>query len=379
MIDGPQGHLFDVPDDVTYLNCAYMSPQLRSVTAAGLAAVAAAEHPWEISVDDFFVPAEELRSRFAAVVGAGDDADGVALVPAVSYGVGVAAANLPIGPGRTVVVLAEQFPSHVYPWRAAVAAGGGTVRVVERRDDRSWTDGVLDEIDAATAVVAVPNVHWTDGSVVDLEVVGAAARDAGAALVVDATQSLGAMPFDVTAVRPDFVVAAGYKWLMGPYSLGYLWASPDRRDGVPLEHGWITRDGAEDFAGLVDYTDRLQSGARRYDVGERSNFVLVPMAIAALDQILAWGVADVADALGALTARIVEEAARRGFEPTADRGPHLLGLRRARGIPADLPAALAAHRVYVSVRGDSIRVSPHLYNDAGDVERLFAVLDDIVG
>ncbi len=377
MIDGPQRHLFDVPDDVTYLNCAYMSPQLRSVTEAGLAAVADAEHPWELSVDDFFGPAEELRGLVASVLGAGDDPDGVALVPAVSYGVGVAAANLPIGPGRTVVVLAEQFPSHVYPWRAAVADAGGTVRVVERRDDRSWTDGVLDAIDATTAVVAVPNVHWTDGSAVDLETVGAAARAVDAALVVDATQSLGAMPFDVFAVRPDFVVAAGYKWLMGPYSLGYLWASPERRDGVPLEHGWITRDGAEDFARLVDYTDRLQTGARRYDVGERSNFVLVPMAIAALEQILAWGVPDIADALGASTARIVEEAERRGFEPTADRGPHLLGLRHARGIPDGLPAALAAHRVHVSVRGDSIRVSPHLYNDETDIERFFSVLDEV--
>lgn len=285
---GPQRHLFELPDDVAYLNCAYLAPQLRSVTEAGLAGVRRKAAPWQIGPADFFTGAEELRSTFAALLGA--DAGSIALVPSVSYGIGTAAANIKVGPGQTVVLLAEDFPSDVYPWRAAAQVHGGEIVTVARPADDDWTAAVLGAIDERTAVVAVPGCHWTDGTLVDLVAVGEAARGVGAALVVDATQSLGAMPLDLAAVRPDFLVAAGYKWLLGPYSLGYLYVAPQHQDGQPLEHNWITRAGSDDFAGLVDYVDDLAPGARRFDVGERSNFVLVPMALAALRQLLAWGV-----------------------------------------------------------------------------------------
>lgn len=216
IIDSQQ-HLFDIPDDVTYLNAAFFAPELRSRRAAGLAAMDRAGAPWRVSAEDFFAPVERLRGLFAEVIGA--DAEGVAVIPSVSYGVGIAAANLEIGPGRTVVVLDEQFPSAIYPWRAALANGGGEIRTVTRPPAGPWTDAVLDAVDETTGVVSVANCHWTDGSFVDLVAVGHAARNVGAALVSDVSQSLGAVPFDVASIQPDFVVAAGYKWLLGPYAL----------------------------------------------------------------------------------------------------------------------------------------------------------------
>ncbi len=207
-ITGSQRHLFDIPDDVTYLNAAYLAPQLRERRAAGIRALNQADAPWTISVETFFEPVERLRSLFADLIGG--DAEGVAIVPAVSYGVGVAAANLPVPSGRTVVVLAEQFPANVYPWRAAIDRDGGEIVTVRRPQQGAWTASVLDAIDDRTAVVAVPNCHWTDGSLLDLVEVGKAARDVGSALVVDATQSLGAMQFCVMTIQRDFVVAAGF-------------------------------------------------------------------------------------------------------------------------------------------------------------------------
>lgn len=374
---GSQRHHFDIPNGVTYLNAAYMSPQLDAVSEAGLGAVRSGRHPWEKTVTDFFEPAEAARDLFARIIGA--DADGVAVIPSVSYGVGVAAANLVVGRGRTVVVLEEQFPSNVYPWRAYVARDGGEIITVPRRSDRSWTEGLLESIDGRTAVVAVPNVHWTDGSLVDLAAVGSAARDVDAALVVDATQSIGAMPFDTEAIRPDFVVAAAYKWLLGPYSIGFVWCAPERRRGVPLEYGWLAREGADDFAGLVDYRDGYQQGARRFDMGERSNFILLPMAIAAMEQIVAWGVPNIAETIGLLTTRIGDLADERGLHavPASQRAPHLTGVRLPEGEPAGLTRRLAEDRVFVSVRGDSIRIGPHLYNGTDDVDRFFASIDAV--
>ena len=372
---GPQRQLFDIPPGVAYLNCAYMAPQLRSVTEAGLSAVQRKSSPWTVPPSAFFDESERLRSTFASV--AGVDADAIALVPSVSYGIGTAVANVDIAAGQTVVVLAEQFPSNVYPWRAAAAASGAEVLTVARPADGDWTAAVATAVDERTAVVAVPQCHWTDGSIVDLVAVGAAAREVGAALVVDATQSFGAVPFDVAAVQPDFLVTAGYKWLLGPYSLGYLYVAPHRRDGVPLEHNWITRAGSEDFAALVDYRDEPAPGARRYDVGERSNFVLLPMAIEALHQILAWGVENIAASLRVLTDCIEEEAEKLGVEavPKSVRAGHMIGLGLGPEAPEDLAVRLAEENVFVSVRGHNLRVSPHLYNTERDVGRLFDSLN----
>jgi selenocysteine lyase/cysteine desulfurase len=370
-----QRHLFDIPDDVTYLNAAYLGPRLHSVARAGQDALETTARPWAISPPDFFSDAEVARERFAQLVGG--DPDGVAIVPAVSYGIATAARNLPIPPGGNVVVLAEQFPSNVYEWHHAAEVAGGAVVTVPRPEDHDWTNAVIDRVDEHTAIVAVPNCHWTDGTVVDLVRVGEAARAAGAALVVDATQSLGARPLDVAAVRPDWLVVAAYKWMLGPFSLGYSWVAPHLRDGQPLERNWLTREGAEDFAGLVRYTAAFAPGARRYDMGERANFHLLPMGIAALDQMLSWG-PDAVEAYSAtLTDLIAEGATSLGWEvaPREHRSRHMIGLRPPGGIPEKLADLLAEARVYVSVRGDSIRVSPHVYNDANDVARLLEVLE----
>ena len=372
-----QKHLFDLPDDVTYLNSAYLGARLHSVAEAGRAAVARTSRPWEISPSDFFAESEVARERFAALAGA--DAEGVAIVPSVSYGMALAARNLPIPRGNNVVVLEEQFPSNVYEWRDSAARAGGAVVTVPRPPDHDWTSALLQRIDGDTAIVAVPNCHWTDGTVVDLVRVGEAARSVGASLVVDATQSLGVRPLDVAAVQPDWLVTTGYKWMLGPFSLGYCWVAPHLRAGEALERNWITRAGAEDFTALVQYTDGFAPGARRYDMGERSNFHALPMGIAAIDQLLEWGVGSIEEYIGSLTDAIAERATGLGWDvaPRAARSKHMIGLRWPGGIPEKLPDLLKEANVYVSVRGSSIRVSPHVYNDAEDVARLVEVLERI--
>ncbi len=373
-----QRHLFEIPDGLTYLNCAYMSPQLRSVRAAGEEGLARKSQPWRIKSDDFFTETEQLRGLFAQLVGG--DVEGVAITPSASYGLGVAAANLRAREGDKVLVLAGEFPSNVYPWRDLARRTGAHVVTLERPEDGDWTRVVLQALDERTAVVALPHCHWTDGARVDLVRVGARAREVGAALAVDATQSLGAMPLDVAEVQPDFLAVASYKWMMGPYSLGFLYVAPKHREGQPLELNWIARQGSEDFATLVNYRNEFQPGARRFDVGERSNFVLVPMAMAALRQLLAWDVAATQETLRELTRRAARGGEALGLEVPGEaaRAGHLLGLRKRGGYAPDTAAKLAARNIFVSVRGENLRVSPHLYNAAADVDRLLEALAPLV-
>jgi selenocysteine lyase/cysteine desulfurase len=307
----------------------------------------------------------------------GTDSDAVALVPAASYGIATAAANLPLSPGQTIVILHQQFPSNVYAWYELAKKKGGRVVVAQREPDVDWTEALIEAIEENTAIVAVPQCHWTDGSMVDLERVGKRARSVGAGLVIDASQSLGAGVLDLERIQPDFLTAVGYKWLLGPYGLGYLYVAPKwRESGVPLEQSWIARAGSDDFSRLVDHTDAYRPGARRFDMGESPQFVLAPMAIAALQQILAWGVERIQQTLSLLTEKVAQLAAEIDYSvlPAEQRSAHMIGIRPAHGIPANLAQALQEANVFVSVRGDSIRIAPYLYNDVNDLERLFEVL-----
>jgi selenocysteine lyase/cysteine desulfurase len=369
-----QRALFDIPEDVAYLNCAYMGPLSRAAVAAGEGGMRRKARPWTITPADFFDEPDTARALFAGLVGA--EADGVALAPSASYGLAVAAANLSVGAGQRIVTLRDQFPSNVYVWRRAAQAAGAEVVAVDPPSQSDATDAVLKAIDDRCAVAALPNVLWTTGAKLDLAAIGARCREVGAALTLDLTQSAGAMATDLAAIRPDFAVAAAYKWLLCPYATGFLYVAPHRREGRPLEETWLGRGGSEDFSALIDYRDDYQPGALRFDMGQRSNFATLPAVIAALRQLTEWTPAAIEATLAARTASIAGRARGFGLAPMADalRGPHYLSLGLPEGLTPGLPGRLAARGVHVSQRGRSLRVTPHLYTTDDDVERLFQAL-----
>jgi len=376
---------FDLPDDVTYLNTAFMGPLPTHAVEAGLMGLARKGRPWTISSDDFTVPVDQLRAELAALVGAPGDLDGIAITPSVSYGVSTAAANLHLGEGQVAVVLDKQFPSDVYGWEQLARRHGGRLHTVARPAGHDWTAAILADLDALgdrVGVVSVPPCHWMDGGAIDLVAVGEVARRVGAALAIDTCQSLGALPFDVATVRPDFVFGATYKWLCGPYSLGFLWAAPPHRSGTPIEHGWTARANSHCLACLADYVEDYQPGARRYDMGEVANFALVPVALASVALVRSWGPAATAAHNRALTDRVAEGARALGLAVAPDhlRAPHLLGVRLGPDVDAEfLAPALGDEAVHVSVRGDAIRVSCHGYNTADDVDRFLDALGRVLG
>ena len=374
-----QRHLFDIPDEVAYLNCAFMGPLMHSVIRTGEQGMRAKTRPWTITPQDFFPDTEHARNLFSKLIGA--DSEGVALVPSASYGLSTAARNIRVAQGDRIVVLTDQFPSNVYVWKEKAKTSGALLAFVERPADDDWTRAILARVDEQTSVVALPNCHWTDGGLIDLEQVGKRCREVDAHLVLDLTQSLGALPFSTAAVQPDYIVCAGYKFLLGPYSLGFLWVAPGNREGIPLEHNWISRSNSEDFAGLVDYKDTYRAGARRFDVGENSNFILVPMLNRALEQLLEWGVDRIYATIAGRNAAIAEQARQLGLHHVSDhlRALHFLGLRFPPGmLPTGIAADLAEHGVFVSVRGTSMRVTPHVYNTDDDVQLLFHALEIIL-
>ena len=310
-----QRHLFDIPSQVTYLNCAYLSPLLLAAADAGKKGVDRKLHPWTIVRRDFFEELEEVRALFAQLINA--TANDIAIVPASSYAAAIAGRNLPLRRGHTVLVVAREHFSNVYQWKLRCREAGAELILVTGPTERGWTQRIVEHIDRRTAIVAIPQCHWHDGALIDVEAVAAAARLVDAALVVDGTQSIGVLPFDVQRVKPDFMFCSAYKWLLGPYGLAFLYADRAHQRGMPLEHHSYNRAGADEMPSTSAYTDEFMGGARRYDFGERSNFIILPMMKIALQQLLDWGPDNIHQTLKPLVDMINRRATDAGLVASA--------------------------------------------------------------
>lgn len=366
--------LFDVPNEVVFLNAANIGPRLRSVLAAGHTAVERWARPWTLTAPDWVADREKLRDLAAELLGG--DADGVAVVPSMSYGMALAARNLPVRPGQTILLLDGEFPSNYYIWKRVAEENNASLRILPRPKDAAWGEAIAEAIDPATAIVAVPACHWTDGALTDIERVAARAREQGAAVVIDASQSLGVLPLEIQRIDPDFVVSVGYKWLLGPFGVTYLYAASRHRQGTPLEEAWPAREESHDLSRLTEYRDEYRAGARRFDAGEMQNFLLLPMALAALAQINEWTPGIVAERLRSVTNGLAASAEKLGLEttPSAVRSPHFFGIRVGIERATAIAASLMAEGVFVGVRGDSIRVAPHMHTSDQDCDMFARVL-----
>src|SRR6187402_2277519 len=209
---------FTLPKKVTYLNCAYMSPLLKTAEKVGIQNLRRKRNPSTILAEDFFTEGELLREEFARLIKA-ENPKRIAIVPSVSYGMANVAANLKISRGEKIVVAGEQFPSNYYPWQRLCSESGATLNVIEPPKDllqrgAIWNEKILSAIDNNTKAVALGNVHWADGTLFNLEQIRKRTRDVGALLIIDGTQSVGVLPFDIKKIQPDALVCAGYKWLL---------------------------------------------------------------------------------------------------------------------------------------------------------------------
>ena len=366
-------HLFNIESGVHYLNCAYMSPLLKSVEDAGIQGVKSKSTPWKISPDDFFAEALEVRRLFAKLTDC-TEPERMAMVPSVSYAFANAARNIQVVPGQKIIVLGEQFPSNYYCWEELAREKELEVVVVHApvtTYDRGklWNQAILEAIDSSTALVAMPIVHWSDGTVFDVAAIRKATKEVGAYMVIDGTQSIGALPFSIQEIQPDMLVAASYKWLLGPYSMGIAYYGKRFDGGTPIEHSWMNRRDAENFSGLVDYTSEFKPGAARYEVGEHSNFALMPMLKKALEDLLTWGPEFVQDYTRQLLEPVESRILDLGFsmEDNAYRSSHLFGLRKKGLDIKELKRTLDKNNIWVSIRGSSIRVSLNVFNEEEDL------------
>jgi selenocysteine lyase/cysteine desulfurase len=240
----------------------------------------------------------------------------------------------------------------------------------------AWNATILEEIDAQTAMVVCPHVHWMYGIVFDLEAIGKRARSCNSWLIIDGTQSIGAYPFNLQKIQPDALICAGYKWLLGPYSIDLAYFGEVFDNGVPIEETWMGREESNLFHKLTDYNTTYRPKAYRYNMGQHSNFIQLPMLKAAIQQLLPWQ-PFIQSYCKELLDSILPQLEAAGFtmENTPWKASHLIGIGLPKGVnPTDIQKKLSEKSIFVSARGPGIRVSPHLYNTKEDMQALLSAL-----
>jgi selenocysteine lyase/cysteine desulfurase len=373
-----QRALFEMPRQICYLNAASYSPLPLRTLQASRAAVGRKGTPW--TLDAAFANSQHERARAAAARLVHANACDIALIPSVSYGVATAAKILTIECGTRVLVLQDDHSSPVLEWHQRAGAQGFAVETVRRPNDGDWTSAVLAAIErsgaAPVSLASISSVHWSDGGLIDVEKVSTALRHRGASFLIDATQSAGVLALDVRRLDPDFVIFPTYKWLLGPYGRAFLYVAKRHQGGTPLEQTAFGRrnvraENAFYFADIGYVGD-----ARRFDMGERDHFISMEMASIGMEMMADWGSAQVSQRLLMLTMRIAVGLRGAGVSVPESRirAPHILSLGFKEGIPGGLVEGLATEGIYVAPRLGRLRISPHVYNDEEDTDRLVAAL-----
>ena len=371
--------LFTLPADLLYLNCAAHGPPLRAVRDAASAALQDSSGSW---LGTHWREQVE-RARAAAAGLFENDVEAIAFVPSAAYGLSVAARNMPLRPGQAVLVLEDQFPSNVLPWQQRCSEVGARLVVARCGDGQDWTDAILLalEADSDIQVLALPQVHWRDGAMLDLDRIATMAQARQAHLVLDLSQSLGVLPVRLDVWKPDFIVAVGYKWLLGGYGLAWLWAAPQwRESGHALEQGWMAYDQAALWQ--PGHTAKVEAlpGARRYDAGGVCDAIRLSMAEAGLAQVQAWGVPTIAAQLQLRTQALALALDQRGIGGLRRPGhaPHICGLRPPAQRLHAVATALQNAGIVVTVGPECLRVAPHLHVGIGEMARVAETISSVL-
>jgi selenocysteine lyase/cysteine desulfurase len=378
-----QKHLFELKEGTHYLNAAYMSPLMKSVYEAGVEGMRRKLDPSGIHADDFFSGAEIVKERFARLIHA--PSQQIAIIPSASYGLKAASSNIPTDTGSHAIVVGQDFPSDHYTMREWCRKNKKELRVIDAPNittgrGAAWTEKILNAITKETAAIMLSTIHWADGTKYDLKKIGEQCKAMNAYFIADGTQSVGALPMDVTEYKIDALICAAYKWLLGPYSIGLAYYNEVYNSGAPLEDSWMTRSNAKDFTGLTRYVDDYIPGAGRYNMGEFSNFIHMPMVDRGLEQLEKWGVNSVQDYCRNLIQPLLHYLRDHGywFEQDEHRANHLFGFLLPQRVDKEkFLQELKKNNVFVSVRGDIIRVSPHVYNNESDIDALIKALENL--
>jgi cysteine desulfurase/selenocysteine lyase len=322
---------------------------------------------------DWFDDTDRIRALCAQLVHC--DAADIAFIPNASSGLSLLLGGIDWKPGDRFVTLEDEFPNHYYH---PLFLGGRGVEFVET----SW-DRFYEAITPSTRLVAMSMLNYSTGFRAPLAEISAFLRERGVLLYVDGTQGLGAIELDLSRTPVDMLSVHGYKWLLSPNGAGFMYVNPGVREWLqPSVIGWRSHSGWRNHDNLHHGAPEFKSTAEKYEGGMLTFAVLYAMA-ASLEMFLAIGPKTIACRVADVTEKTRAVLRAAGADLLADRDPHydspIIAARFEGHDASALARQLQARKVLVAARHGNLRVSPHFYNNEDDVDRLAAILREIVG
>jgi cysteine desulfurase / selenocysteine lyase len=372
-------------DEATYLAMANHGPLPRVSLKALEASLELKRHPYKIEEPLYFELPGRVRKLIAQLTGA--QTEDIGLTTGASAGLGAIAGSLPWEPGDEILVARGEFPAQVCTWGPLATSRGVALRIVKPRGRFVTAQDFLDQLSPRTRLVSASLVRFDDGSLLDAPRLAAGLAGTRCRMLLDVTQGCGSFPLDFRALGADFAVCAAYKWLLGPYGTGFVWARHEVCEQLPAgpffwmgaasDKGFSNLDFDPDDAGHFAW--RAPAGAGRWDAAETASFFHLSALAASLEFVLRAGPARVLEHNRALLSLLLERMPRDRCvlaspgEESA-RGAYLCIVARNPSATRDLYARLREQKVYVSLRNNALRVAPYLYNTEEDIERLLRVI-----
>jgi cysteine desulfurase/selenocysteine lyase len=365
-------------EDATYLNLAAQSPMPKVAHRAVQTAIEWKKFPHHIADSAYFEVPNRIRASIAKLIGAKPEE--IALTTGASTGMSAVAYGLTWKPGDEVLTAKGEFPLQYATWKPMEAREGIVMKVVTPRERFITADDFLAAMTPRTRLVSVSLVRFDDGVLLDAARIAAACHAQGALLLLDVSQSCGAMPLNVDAIGADFLVCAGYKWLLSPYGTGFFWCKIEHSEKMrPGPFYWAAQEGAENFSSLSMEDPKVVPGARRWDMAETSNYFNFAAMDASLQFVLQFGPETVEAHNRKLIDFLFERLPKDRCVPaspldSARRGPYGCFAARSPEKTAELYHKLTKEKIITSLREGNIRVSPHLYNTERDIDRLITAI-----
>jgi selenocysteine lyase/cysteine desulfurase len=363
-------------DDTAYLNVSTQGPVPLVAARAAQRAIDWKKSPHTIPMETYFGLPDRIRALLAKLINAAPEE--IALTTGASSGLLSVAQAIHWKAGDEILIARGEFPAHFATWMPLAEREALTVKVVTPAGRFLSADDLIAQLGPHTRLVSVSLVRFDDASLLDAQRLAAACRRSGVHVLLDVSQCAGAMPMDVRVLGADFLVCAGYKWLLGPYGTGFFWVRGDLIEQLrvaPLY--WMAVEGAANFHSLPLEDMKPARGARRWDSPETASFFnLAPME-ASLELVLRMGVENIWNHNAALIESLIERLPRDTcvLASPADavaRGPYVCFAARSPEKTQALYQKLLAAKVIVALRENAIRVAPHVYNAPRDVDRLIS-------
>jgi selenocysteine lyase/cysteine desulfurase len=365
-------------EGVAYLNAAGQGPLPLAAARAAEAALEWKKLPHRIPEGVYFDLPDRVREKVARLIGA--EPDEIAITTGASGGFAAVAAGIDWKQGDEVLVSRGEFPAHFSTWTSYARAGKLRLGTVIPRNRFVSAEDYMDRIGPETRLVSASLVRFDDGSLLDAARLGRACHAAGALLLLDVTQYAGVRPLAIRELGVDFAVCGGYKWLLSPYGTGFFWVAREQAHNLKLGPVyWQALEGARDFHALGLASAQVAAGAKRWDSPETANFTNLSAMEASLDFILRVGIDEIGRHNETLVNEIIrwlprDRCALRSPSEPGRRGPYVcISARQKDGTKALFEQLRDAH-VVVSLRENSLRIAPHIYNTLDDVTRLARVL-----